>query len=238
MTDLHTHILPQIDDGAQSAEESIVMLRAQWAQGVRTAALTPHFYPEQQSAQAFLAQRKAAFDLLTDAIAALDEAERAEIPSLILGAEVAWTGGLAEMAELPELCYEGTRCLLVELPFCPWREGLFRELNDLMNRTGLTPVIAHIDRYFAIESAAQLERLYSFGLPVQLSAAAFNGYFSRRRAIRLLTSGKAQLLVSDCHDPTRRAPNLAKAYTQIEKRCDPALAEDLSAFGDRFLNEY
>ena len=57
MTDLHTHILPGMDDGARSAEESIHLLRLEWEQGVRRVALTPHFYPQREGLEEFLHRR-------------------------------------------------------------------------------------------------------------------------------------------------------------------------------------
>ena len=62
MIDFHSHILPAIDDGSQSVEESLEMLRALKAQGVDTVIATSHFYATHRSPESYLQRRKAAFD--------------------------------------------------------------------------------------------------------------------------------------------------------------------------------
>lgn len=237
MTDLHTHILPGMDDGARDTAQSIALLKLEWAQGIRTVALTPHFYPEREPIEVFLARRGAAYEELRKAIAQLPEEEREQLPQLILGAEVAWIPGLADMPGLERLCYEGSRYLLVELPFLPWSERLILKLNDLMNRTGLTPVIAHVDRYLPIESKKRIACLCELGLPMQLSAEAMKGFRSRRRALRLIRLGAAQLLISDCHNTENRRPNLAAAYEEVRKRLGEQTAEELKIWSKTLLKK-
>ena len=89
MTDLHTHILPGMDDGAPDVETSLAMLREEARQGVDTVVLTPHFYRDRERPEHFLARRARAADRLNSAIQALPGEERRAMPRLILGAEVA-----------------------------------------------------------------------------------------------------------------------------------------------------
>lgn len=238
MTDLHTHILPGMDDGACDAATGIEMLKLEWAQGVQTVALTPHFYPEREHMEAFLARRQKAYEELRNAIAFLPEEEQKQIPKPVLSAEVAWVSGLADLPGLERLCYENSRFLLLELPFITWGERLFLELNDLMNRTGLVPVIAHVDRYFTIQNKKRMDQLCELGLPMQISATAMDSFLMRRKALRMMRSGEAQLLISDCHNTVKRPPNLNAAYKEIRRRLGEGMAKELEACSDALLSTY
>ena len=87
MIDFHCHILPKMDDGSDSINTSLAMLREEHTQGVNRVVLTPHFYCEEESIEAFLQRRKKAFSALQTAIS--DHPHADDIPELCLGAEVA-----------------------------------------------------------------------------------------------------------------------------------------------------
>ena len=228
MTDLHTHILPGMDDGAPDVETALRMLRMEREQGVETVALTPHFYCDDESVDSFLRRRRSASEQLEEAISRLSGDEQRLLPHRILGAEVAWAPHMDRWERLSELCYADSSYLLLELPFSAWSTDLFRRLYELMDRTGVTPVIAHIDRYWGHIDKRALQELFSMGLPVQLSAAALTHWRTRGAALRTLREGKAQLLISDAHGDTQRAPNLADAMRALGRR-DAALHDALSA---------
>lgn len=210
MTDLHTHILPGMDDGAADARQSLSMLKCQWDQGVKTVALTPHYYPQRRSIDSFLRRREDALRLLRDGIEA--SADQAQLPELRLGAEVYYVPGMWEWPELPRLCYEGTKVLLIELPFTPWNDEMFRELHRILSRRGITPMIAHLDRYLRVQKPNQLQRLLDMELPYQVSASAVLHPFFRRARKLWLQGG---VPISDCHDERRRPPNLGKLQSFI-----------------------
>ena len=215
MIDLHTHILPGVDDGAQNVDESLEMLRIQYAQGVETVALTPHFYPDREKAESFLARRAAAWEELNTAITALPEADRKQLPHLVLGAEVAYGQQLLELGDMKEFCYAGTRNMLLELPFYSWDSQLFHQIYDLMNHSGVTPIIAHIERYF-FQKKKYLEEIMEMGLPIQVGTDTLLRLASP--AMKLLKQEKAQVVASDCHDARRRSPNLNAALRAVRKK--------------------
>lgn len=218
MTDLHTHILPKMDDGAQSTEISLQMLRREFDDGVDTVALTPHFYRNTEHTSDFLSRRRCSYEHLMNVIHSLPSTEQARLPHIILGAEVSWFADLVQMPDLDKLCYADTRFLLVEPPFCPWDDGFFNQMYDLMNCTGITPVIAHVDRYWSIERESQLDALFSLHVPVQLSAEALLHFSTRRRALRLIDAGKVQMIVSDAHNMTERPPKMKQAYEVMRRK--------------------
>ena len=219
MVDLHTHILPGMDDGAESPEMSVAMLRAEWEDGVDTVALTPHFYRERESIERFLKRRDEAMQRLQAYIASQPEETQNSLPRLILGAEVAWMPNMWMWDGLERLCYEGTHMLMVELPTGPWKIRLMSDLCYLANQTGLMPMLAHFDRYFGLQKHKMLQEAASLGLPLQISADALLHFHTRHRALELLRQGGGYL-ISDCHNLTKRPPNIGKGEAVLQKHFD------------------
>ena len=228
MTDLHTHILPGIDDGANSVEESLAMLQMEAAQGVDRVALTPHFYSVNEDVSSFLSRRDAAYKKLKERL------EGVAYPELILGAEVALLPGISEVPDLDKLCYEGTKILLVELPMIPWTDHIFNQLHRLESKRGLMPMIAHIDRYFHFQKKEAMERLLEMGYPVQVSARALLRNLGRARALRLLRDSEG-LLISDCHDTKKRSPQIEEAMKILNKKLGITAASRAFQFTDEVL---
>ena len=111
MIDMHSHILPGIDDGARDTDISLELLRRLREDGVDTVCLTPHFNFERQSIEEFLEARNAARQRLEAALEPTGWDLR-----LLSGAEVAFSPELASQDGVDRLCLEGTRCMLIELP--------------------------------------------------------------------------------------------------------------------------
>ena len=110
MIDLHTHILPQIDDGSQSVPESVSLLREERRQGVDTVFLTPHFYAEENCPVSFLKKRYRAWRKLEPYLFP-------GLPTVRLGAEVQYFEGICAVEDIRHLRIVGTDYLLLEMPF-------------------------------------------------------------------------------------------------------------------------
>jgi len=228
MIDWHSHVLPKMDDGSRSIEESLKLLKLQKSQGANTVLATPHFYANEESVEEFLERRQRSFEMLS---AALD----CECPRVICGAEVRYYPGIGGMAELSRLAIEGTNVLLLEMPMTKWTEYTVKELCDLASTSGLTIVMAHIERYMDLQGEGTFNRLLSNGILMQVNATFFDGMFSKRKAIRLLANGKIHFIGSDCHNLTTRAPKLDSAYGLIAQRFGQAYLSDMSEFGNELL---
>ena len=98
VTDFHSHILPGVDDGSASVEESIAMLRAMAQQGIEHVVATPHFYPQYQTPEAFLHKREAAEQQLRR-----EMENYTDLPRLTMGAEVYFFHGISQTNCLKEL---------------------------------------------------------------------------------------------------------------------------------------
>ncbi len=227
MIDIHTHILPGMDDGAKDVEESLAMLDIQRKQGVETVVLTPHFYRERESPDHFLGRRQKAALKLENRLTELSDEERCHIPHIVLGAEVAWCPNMADWDELPLLCMGQTRNLLLELPFAPWYDQLIDQLYDLQSRTGIVPVIAHIERYIKMQKREHIREIMSMGVPIQFGTDFLFHPLARRAVLKLLRTPGSMLLASDCHGNTHREPNLKAAMDIVRKKIGVQKAQEL-----------
>lgn len=232
MTDLHTHILPGIDDGARNAEESIAILRMEKEQGVDAVVLTPHFYGMRERAEKFLCRRDASVRELTAELDKLPKEERDDLPQLILGAEVAWNSALADCEELPRLCIGKTKNFLLELPFTPWSTQMFNQIYDLIGQTGLTPVIAHLERYILGQRPRMIAEIFELGVPVQISADMLRRPFVRGRVLKLFEKRRAHVLASDCHNCADRSPNLGEGLQLVRRKLGSWCADELARCAD------
>lgn len=220
--DFHSHILPQIDDGSESVEMSLAMLRKEAAQGINYVVATPHFYAWHDSPERFLRRRADAEARLREAMADCED-----LPDICLGAEVAYYAGMSGSKELRSLCIGDSRYIMVELPTPPWYDSIYEELRAIRDRQGLIPVLAHIDRYLEpFKTKRMMRKLEELPVLVQANASFFLQRSTARVSIRLLQEGRIHLLGSDCHNLTTRPPLLGKAVAEIERR----LGEDAMAW--------
>ena len=212
--DFHTHILPGIDDGSSSVQQSLEMLQAEKAQGIDRVILTPHFYANHDSPDRFLARRKRAAQEL---MAALEE--RKDLPEVAVGAEVKYFEGISDCEFLKDMAIVGSRCVLVEMPMSHWSERMLEEVVGIRHKQGLIPVIAHLDRYIApFRTHGLPQKLAQLPLLVQANAEFFIRRSTRSMALRMLAADQIHLLGSDCHNLQSRAPNLGEALGIIRKK--------------------
>ena len=132
MIDFHSHVLPGIDDGSDCVEESLEMLHTAKNQGVSTMLATPHFYAQDVSVDHFLEKRKKAYDTLKRCM------DDSDCPDIRLGAEVCYFRGIGRAREIEKLCIEGTRVIMVELPFRQWDEEVLRDVEELMEKQNVS----------------------------------------------------------------------------------------------------
>ena len=214
MIDAHSHILPGIDDGSRSVEESIEMLRAQAAQGISHVVATPHFYAHSDNPERFLKRRDEAEALLRREMAGIEG-----LPQLNIGAEVYFFPGISESDLINRLTFDKKRCILIEMTQAPWGEKVFRELEGISVKQGLTPIVAHVDRYIGrFRTYSIPERLAELPVLVQANASFFLNPWTAPLALRMLRNDQIQLLGSDCHDLKERKPNLGAAKAVIERK--------------------
>lgn len=230
MIDFHSHVLPGIDDGSQSVEESLRMLAASAGQGIAYMAATPHFDPSETSPERFLDRRERAAERLR-------AVWRPELPRLLLGAEVYYCGGISQAGEVEALRIEGTSLLLLEMPFQTWSDRMLAEIIALHDRPGCTVVLAHIERYLRLQKRPVWEKLLDAGILMQSNASFFLRWNTRHRAVHMFDAGWIHLLGSDCHNMAERPPRVGEALARIgerrvrtlERRCRALLEREEAA---------
>lgn len=228
--DFHTHILPCVDDGSRSVNESLEMLRLCSRMGIRQVVLTPHFYPDRDHPDRFLSRRKAALEALREAAAG------EELPELIPGAEVHYFPNMSSSDALPRLTIGGSHYLLVEMPMCRWTERMYRELEMIRQNQGLTPIIAHLDRYLTPFTAGKtLRQVAELPVMVQVNGDFFLQRSTARRALRMLDRGQIHLLGSDCHNLKDRKPNLGTVRKLIREKRGNEPLERIAYFEQHVL---
>ena len=209
LIDFHSHILPGMDDGSKSVEESLGMLEILTRAGVDTVIATPHFYARSENPQSFFARRKTALDTLNAALPA-------GAPRILAGAEVYYFDGLVAIDELREFRIGGTELILIEMPFRKWSERVVQDVISIHSKRGFRVILAHAERYYSFGNVEAIRELSSNGVIIQANASWFNaGFFTRRAAMRALNEGLVDLIGSDCHNLTDRAPDLSGAYAQL-----------------------
>lgn len=214
ITDFHSHVLPCMDDGSASVEMSIAMLKAAAEQGIEHVIATPHFYARHNTPERFLEKRNHAEAILRE-----EMQKHSGLPKLSVGAEVLFFSGISDCDSLKLLTIAEKDCILLEMVECPWGDYAFREIEQIREKQGLLPIIAHVDRYIGPWRdhgiPARLEKL-----PVMVQANA--DFFLRRStasmAMRMLKQGRIHVLGSDCHNLTSRQQNLGEALQRIQKK--------------------
>lgn len=205
MIDFHSHILPGVDDGAQTLEESLAMLRGSFLQGVDAVVSTSHFYAMDDYPQEFLQRRNAAARQLADAMLFSTEI----YPKVILGAEVLYFPGISEAEEISQLKIGDSSCILIEPPMAQWSGDMLDEIVQLGENFHLIPIVAHVDRYMnMLQDNSLIDRVLQRDLVVQVNGEYFLNPKTQKAAFENLKAGKIQLIGSDCHNLESRSPNL------------------------------
>ena len=219
--DIHTHILPGVDDGALSTAEALAMVKMAYETGTRGLVLTPHD-----------GGRFKQNDLERSFRAYCREVER-EVPGmkLFLGRELFLeTEVPAALAERQEWTINRSRYCLVEFyPSAP-RSWIVTGVWEMV-RSGYIPIIAHPERYGAFRrDKALIDEVLQMGALIQLNAGSIMGRGSYRTTLfcnRLLKARKVHFVASDAHNLTNRSPRLEECWKKVSKRWGKEYARQL-----------
>lgn len=228
MIDFHSHILPGMDDGSKSVEQSIEMLTALKQQGITKVVATPHFYANCESVADFIRRRQSCFQKLSDRIGD-------GLPHILLGAEVRYYEGISRLENLSELCVQGSRMLLLEMPVSTWSEFMLRDLIDLAGKKDIILVLAHIERYLRLQNNGVFEDLLDSGILMQMNSGFVIDFFTRRKALKLLKNKQVHIMGTDCHNMTNRSPNFSDAGEIIIKKLGKPFFDNFISYGNEIF---
>jgi len=215
MIDIHTHILPAVDDGSKSYAESLLMLEAATRDGIQTIVATPHYNERYASEKATILEEVAKLNQLIK--------ENNLMIEVLPGQEIRIYGELLLDYEAGKLLTVAgcSSYMLIEFPFGHVPHYAQRLLYDL-ELAGIKPIIAHPERNK--EFLKHPEKLYHFvkkGALTQLTAASLMGYFGgdvQKFSKQLIEANLIHTMATDAHNMSNRAFNLSEAYELIMKK--------------------
>ena len=220
--DLHTHILPEMDDGAKTSEEALTLINVLQSQGINHICFTPHFYTHKEDITDFLNRREEAVNKFIPFIP--------DGVQIKIGAEVYVTKYLfSEERNLKPLCIEGTDYMITEFSYdSTFSDNTMRMITYLRDR-GISPIIPHVERYpHLMKNKDKLLELIYSGVLIQSNAVSFTQFSTKRKLLRLVREGYIHIISSDAHSMSRNSPlAMSQAVNYITDKCGEDVVKSL-----------
>lgn len=216
LVDTHCHILPEVDDGARSMEETRQMLQEAYEDGIRYIIATPHHHPRRGRKSPKQLRRQ--LKLVREEAAQISDELR-----IYLGTEIYFGQDIPErLREELILTMNKTKYVLVEFspgdPFDYICQGI-----QQIQMKGYEVILAHIERYQCMyKNIENVEHLKHMGVRIQVNADSItgeSGWKAKRFVRRLIDERLVFCVGTDAHDPKRRLPRMKKAAEYVEKKC-------------------
>lgn len=224
MIDIHSHILFNIDDGAETLEDSVKLCRDAADNGVKLITATPHFF-DYSHIRSFVSERNHKISVLREI---LDEED---IPiSVVAGSELFLNDKVFSAGDLDALTINGSRYMLCEFPLGPFdidRAPLW--IDELVSR-GYTPIVAHPERYiefhrnlYIIDELLDREVVFQVNID---SLTGKNGEEPQKMAVDMVMRKIALLIGSDAHDTEYRHTRLREKFKDLPEFIDERILLD------------
>ena len=232
LVEMHSHIIPGIDDGAKNVDMSLKMIERLKEQGAKKILLTPHYYSDTISLDDFLKKRDEAYNLLQHELPA-------GYPTLIPAAEVFITPYLFNNSSIKDLCVGNSNYVLIEHPFsAKFDDNDYDRLLNLYCDYKVRPILAHIERYKALmEGKYKLADMIDIGCLPQVNVSSFAEAPRRikKKLFKFLNNGQVMLLGSDCHNLDTRPPEYGDGINAIIKECGQEAVDTLMNNANQLL---
>ncbi len=212
LTDIHCHLLPNVDDGPTSVAEAVALLEEMHEQGVRRIIATPHYRP---------GMFEASMGRIWKHYQGMQKIAASRGIRLYLGCEYYRNPEIADLVKQrkrPSMA--GSGYILIE--FSP--DDMFHTISNhiyFLCTQGFKPVIAHVERYGSCKDIKKLEELVELGAYIQVNADAVLGKQGRELkhfCRKLLKENVVDFIASDAHDLKHRKPELEKCAMYVEKK--------------------
>lgn len=222
--DIHSHMLPGVDDGAQTMEETLEMLRISYEEGARGVVFTPHYegghnaYQPEQLEDIYRKVKDAALEHWKDM-------------DIYLGNELLYEQGVAEHVKDARVHrMNGTKYVLVEFNIRIHYKELYHAVQKLQ-KMRFRPIIAHVERYRClVKHPEHIAELCRMGVYLQMNMSSVVGSMFReevRWCRKLLKEQKISFLGTDAHDAKHRAPHTKEALKWMEKHLEDTYLENI-----------
>lgn len=208
--DVHAHVLPGVDDGSRTMEESVSLIRSAIDQGITNMIATPHY------------SRRHKIKGLEKLAEELQQQIRETCPdfSLFLGQETYYHEELPDRLEAGDaLTMAGSRYVLVEFDPGVSYQMLFRGLHRLIG-AGYMPILAHMERYLCLRQGKRVEEVLSLGCWMQMNYDSLTGHWYEsevRWCRRQVEEGHIHLLGTDMHRTDFRPPKIRPAWEWLDR---------------------
>lgn len=216
LIDIHTHILPGIDDGAADDKMAFEMLQRAYEEGTRVLIATPHYHHgckalwEDKRQSAWETVRSMAAEIGPDL-------------QILLGAELFFESGILEdLRDGKKLTLNNTRSVLIE--FSVDTSYVYIK-NAILNLQGMgyIPILAHVERYSALARMERVKELVDMGVKIQANSDSVigkNGWRIKRYLMKLMQEELIDLIASDAHDLSRRPPGMDTCIKYLSRKLE------------------
>lgn len=234
MIDIHCHLLPDVDDGPSSWEESIEMSKIAVNDGIKYSITTPHWIQG--------TKWQPDPGLITDKVSELNSrlADQGINLKVFSGMEIGISENLSELLDSDSLLtLANTKYVLLEIPILNLPFGIERIMFEL-NSKGFVPVLAHPERNRVLQKDPEkIQELIDFGALVQITSGSLFGLYgegAKDCATEFARLGCVDIVASDAHSARGRRPEISNGLDYIKDISGEDLKERILAFMENFIN--
>lgn len=230
--DIHSHILPAVDDGAKNLETSVRLLEMMKEQGITDVIATPHFDANNDNLDEFVSKVKAAYNKLENEISGK------ELPNVYIGSEVFYFPGIGKSHGIRALSLCGSDHLLMELPICRIDDIIINDIISLRRELGIIPIIAHIERYSKQHGFKKLLKLFENKTALaQVNTLSVIQKPYCRTVLKLIKKGYVTYVATDAHSVVNRPPLMDSALKEIDTKLGRVCRNQIIRNGCRLFDE-
>lgn len=232
--DIHSHILPGIDDGAKNIEETIGIVKKAVEQGIKTMIATPHYQCGGNNVE--VSKLIELRDEVQEKAAKIDKDFR-----IYIGNELMYSDSIIDDVKAKKaLTLADSRYVLVEFSTRYSYESIYKGMRKFIV-AGYSPIIAHVERYECFRKRDELiVELIELGCYIQMNSSSLVGgvlSIEAKRRRKLVQGGIVHLIASDCHDMNYRVPLMKDIVKNLIKKTDNKIMEDIFIYNPRKILE-
>ena len=224
MIDIHCHILPEVDDGSRSLNESIEMAMIAKEQGITKIVNTSHYHPDfrYKKGEELLKELEDFNNVLKENMIDIE---------VLIGNEIYYTKDLIkEIDELDFYTLNNSRYILIELPPTNFPKDLCNIVYKLKEKNYI-PVFAHVERYREVQENPELiYEVINAGAIIQVNSHSILGKSGKelqKVCNTLLNRNMVHVVGTDAHSSKRRTPIFLDAYKYVSEKYSKEMADDL-----------
>lgn len=219
MIDIHSHILPNVDDGSDGIETSLKLIESEINDGVTDLVLTPHFRANSiEHDKQYLIEKFSEFKNLVNG--------KYKDINLYLGEEVFYSSNFYDLLEKDKFITFGNNCILIEFSY--YADTEISEIVYNVSKMGYIPIVAHIERYTYVNNVDLVNEIKDNGGYIQINADSIVGKTVKqfqKKVLNYVKNGVVDFVASDIH--SFRGGELKNAYEVIRKKFGVKTSNDI-----------